>query len=402
MLAFDEALSMLLQHALPVRGVQRVPTDGAGGRILAEAQRAAQAAPPFDNSAVDGYAVAVSDVRSRPTVLRVSQRVAAGQAAACLEPNTAARIFTGAALPTGADAVVMQERCQSIGDGVRIDHLPQSGENIRLAGSDIRAGSEILPSGQRLRPQDLALAAAVGIAELPVCRRLRVAVFFTGDELRMPGESLSPGTIYNANHFLLLPLLDRLGCEVLNLGQVADDLAATRSTLRAAARESDLVLTSGGVSVGDEDHVKAAVAAEGSLALWQVAMKPGKPLAFGRIAGASERKVAFIGLPGNPVSSLITFLLLVRPFVLTMQGARVCTPTAYAMRADFDWLAADARREFLRARPNHAGGLDLFPQQGSAVLTSAVWGEGVVDNPPGEQVRRGQLVRFLPFSELLN
>ncbi|HRD94068.1 MAG TPA: molybdopterin molybdotransferase MoeA, partial [Accumulibacter sp.] len=247
---------------------------------------------------------------------------------------------------------------------------------------------------------DSALAASVGIARLPVFRRLRVALLFTGDELRMPGEPLPAGAIYNANRFLLTGLLAQLGCEVRDHGQVADDLAATRQALREAALDNDLILTSGGVSVGEEDHVKAAVEAEGRLEMWQIAIKPGKPMAFGRVA-ASGREVAFIGLPGNPVSSFVTFVMLVRPFLLKMQGVRRTAPASYRLRADFDWLRPDARREFLRARSNGDGGVDLFPQQGSGVLTSAVWGDGLIDNPPQQPIRRGEMVCFVPFSELL-
>lgn len=400
MLSFELALARLLAGAPALAERCFLPTLEAVGRVLAEAQPSALDAPPLDNSAMDGYAVAVADVRSLPTRLPVAQRIPAGSVGSRLQPGTAARIFTGAPIPDGADAVVMQELCQMLGDEVVIDHLPQAGDHIRRAGSDIAAGSEILGAGQRLRPQDSALAASVGIARLPVFRRLRVALLFTGDELRMPGEPLPAGAIYNANRFLLTGLLAQLGCEVRDHGQVADDLAATRQALREAALDNDLILTSGGVSVGEEDHVKAAVEAEGRLEMWQIAIKPGKPMAFGRVA-ASGREVAFIGLPGNPVSSFVTFVMLVRPFLLKMQGVRRTAPASYRLRADFDWLRPDARREFLRARSNGDGGVDLFPQQGSGVLTSAVWGDGLIDNPPQQPIRRGEMVCFVPFSELL-
>ncbi|WP_313950537.1 gephyrin-like molybdotransferase Glp [Accumulibacter sp.] len=400
MQTFEEALAGLLAGAKALTEVCSLPTLVTAGRVLARAQLAPLDSPPLDNSAMDGYAVAVADVRRLATPLPVAQRIAAGSVGVRLQPGTAARIFTGAPIPAGADAVVMQELCQHTAGEVLINHLPQAGEHIRRAGSDIATGSEILAAGQLLRPQDTALAASVGIACLPVFRRLRVAVFFTGDELRMPGEPLQAGTIYNANRFLLTALLERLGCEVRDHGQVADDLAATRQALRDAARDNDLILTSGGVSVGEEDHVRAAVEAEGRLETWKIAIKPGKPLAFGRVATAG-RDVAFIGLPGNPVSSFVTFLMLVRPFLLKMQGVRRTAPQSYLLRADFDWLRPDARREFLRARNNAEGGVDLFPNQGSAVLTSAVWGDGLIDNPPQQAIRRGDMVRFVPFSELL-
>jgi molybdopterin molybdotransferase len=401
MLTFDEALSRLLDGAQTVSEVRSLPTLAAAGRVLARAQAATVDAPPLDNSAMDGYALAVADVPQLASCLPVSQRIVAGSVGTRLQPGTAARIFTGAPIPAGADAVVMQELCQHAADSVLINHLPRVGEHIRRAGSDIAAGSEILSVGLRLRPQDTAQAASVGIAELPVFRRLRVAVLFTGDELRMPGEALPPGAIYNANRFLLCPLLERLGCVVRDLGQVADDLAATRRALREAAHDNDLVLSSGGVSVGEEDHVKAAVELEGRLEMWKIAIKPGKPLAFGHLTSPG-REVPLIGLPGNPVSCLVTFLMLVRPLLLKMQGVREVSPPAYLLRADFDWLRPDARREFLRARSNGDGGVDLFPNQASGVLSSAVWADGLVDNPPQQVIHRGDRVRFLPFSALLN
>lgn len=397
MLSFDEALARLLSGVRPVSEIRSLPTLAAAGRVLAEAQYATLDVPPLDNSAMDGYAVRVADVTLLGACLPVAQRIPAGSVGTTLQPGTAARIFTGAPIPPGADAVVMQELCEHGEGGVVINHLPQAGENIRRAGGDVSAGSSILAAGQRLRAQDTALAASVGVAQLPVFRRVRVAVF-TGDELRMPGEALPPGAIYNSNRFLLTALLEGLGCEVRDLGQVPDGLAATRAALREAALDNDLILTSGGVSVGEEDHVKPAVEAEGRLDMWKIAIKPGKPLAFGQVISAG-REVAFIGLPGNPVSSFVTFLMLVRPFILRMQGVLATTPIAYALRADFDWLHPDARREFLRARLNADGGLVLFPNQGSNVLTSAVWAGGLIDNPPQQMIRRGDTVRFVPFSE---
>jgi molybdopterin molybdotransferase len=305
-------------------------------------------------------------------------------------------------IPPGADAVVMQEQCQAHDDGtVTINHIPPAGEWIRRAGEDIVNGATILPAGTRLRSQELGLAASVGLASLPVLRKLRVAVFFTGDELTMPGEApggvLAPGAIYNSNRFTLRALLENLGCEIADFGIVPDTLAATRETLRAAARDNDLIITSGGVSVGEEDHIKPAVEAEGTLNMWQIAVKPGKPLAFGEVGQA-----AFIGLPGNPVSSLITFMLFVRPFILRQQGVSDPAPArAFAMRADFSWPKADRRNEFLRAKVNQQGGLDLFANQGSGVLTSTVWADGLIDNPPGQTIAPGDIVRFTPFSELL-
>jgi molybdopterin molybdotransferase len=414
LLTAAQALSLLLDAVRPMTVATAVPTIEANGRVLAADQYSQMDVPGADNAQMDGYAVRTADcigAADGAVRLPVSQRIAAGKPGAALAAGSAARIFTGALIPDGADAVVMQEACTADGDHVVLTDAPAAGAWIRRRGEDIRAGSVILPAGTRLQAPHLGLAASVGLAHLPVLRRVRVAVFFTGDELTMPGESLKPGTIYNSNRFLLRGLLENLGCEITDYGIVPDNLAATRETLRTAAAENDLVVTSGGVSVGEEDHVKPAVEAEGRLAMWQIAIKPGKPLAFGAIrrdsrdgkadaGGAHENEAFFIGLPGNPVSTFVTFLLFVRPFVLRLQGVADVTPAAYAMRADFDWPKADRRNEFLRARINPQGGLDLFPHQGSGVLTSIVWGDGLIDNPPGRPIARGDTVRFIPFSEL--
>jgi len=395
LLAVEEALDAMLGGAQAVPEVETLQTLEAAGRVLARAQVSAMDVPPMDNSAMDGYAVRCAEVVASGARLRIGQRIAAGGVGAPLAAGTAARIFTGAPIPPGADAVVMQEHCAVEGDGVVIDRAPQPGDWIRRRGSDIVGGSEILAAGTRLRPQDTGLAASVGIASLPVRRRVRLALFFTGDELVMPGEPLAPGRIYNSNRFTLRGLASVFGCELRDYGIVPDRLDATREVLRAAAAESDLIVTSGGVSVGEEDHVRPAVEAEGSLLLWRIAMKPGRPLAFGRVGAA-----AFIGLPGNPVSSFITFLVFVRPFLLRLQGVADVTPKALEMRADFDWSRPDARREFLRVRHNAAGGLDLYPTQDSAVLASTAWADGLVDNPPRQAIRKGDRVRYLPFAEL--
>ena len=400
MLSCEQALAQLLAAARPLTQSETVATEEAAGRVLAAAQISHLDVPPLDNSAMDGYALRCADVPVAGSRLRVAGRIPAGSVGARLEPGTAARIFTGAPLPEGADAVVMQEQCRVDGeDGVLIDTLPVAGEWIRRRGEDIARGSEVLPAGTRLSPAELGLAAAIGLARLPLLRRLRVAVFSTGDELVMPGtvapEAMAPGAIYNSNRALLIGLLRQLHCAVVDLGIVPDSLEATRAALRTAAHGNDLILSSGGVSTGEEDHVKPAVRAEGSLDLWKIAIKPGKPLAFGSVG-----LTPFIGLPGNPVSSLVTFLLLVRPFILKAQGAQPAEPRALALRADFEW-GGDARREFLRARRNDDGGVDLFANQNSSVLTSVAWADGLVDNPPGRPIARGELVRFLPFSELL-
>ena len=399
--ALDDALAELLSHAVPLGQVETVSTFDADRRVLAEDLLSELQVPPNDNSAMDGYALRLADVPAAGTVLPVSQRIAAGQAPRPLAPGTAARIFTGAPIPAGADAVQMQENCSALdGDRVRIDRLPASGEAIRRAGEDVARGAVVLAAGTRLGPASLGLAASIGRASLSVARRPRVALFSTGDELVMPGEKapadMPPGAIYNSNRFLLRSLLERCGCTVTDLGIVPDSRDATIAALRRAADGHDLVLTSGGVSVSEEDHVKPAVQALGELTLWQMAMKPGKPFAYGQVCGAH-----FIGLPGNPVSSFVTFLMMVRPFLLKLQGATRHAPDPLPTPANFSWPRADPRREFLRVARGAGGRLDLFAHQGSGVLTSMAWGDGLVDNPPGTPIAPGDLVRFLPFSELL-
>ncbi|HLX03348.1 MAG TPA: gephyrin-like molybdotransferase Glp [Trinickia sp.] len=410
MLSTAEALATLLAAARPLAETETVATLDALNRVLASDVVSPLDVPPMHTSAMDGYAVRVADLSHGDRRLPVSQRIPAGHAPQPLAAGTAARIFTGATLPPGADAVVMQEQTQAAGDEVEILHTPKAGEWITAQGADIRRDSVILPAGTRLTPQALGLAASIGCAQLTVTRRVKVAVFFTGDELTMPGEPLKPGAIYNSSRFTLRGLLERLDCEVTDYGIVPDQREATRATLREAAREHDLILTSGGVSVGEEDHVRPAVEAEGRLAMWQIAMKPGKPLAFGAVRrtdeqgqpGGDANEAYFIGLPGNPVSSFVTFLLFVRPFVLRVAGVQHVAPRTLSLRADFTQTKGDRRNEFLRARVNAAGGLDLFPNQSSAVLTSTVWGDGLIDNPPNHTISAGETVRFVPFSELLS
>jgi len=396
MLSFDEAFATLIAKAQPIREIEMADTFVAQGRVLAAAVHSPLSVPPLDTSSMDGYALRAADVTAPGTHLPVSQRIPAGSVGHPLAPGSAARIFTGAPLPAGADAVVMQEMCEHDGEAVVINHQPRVGESVRLAGSEIAQGEAILAVGTRLRPQELGLASSVGIAQLPVVRRMRVALFSTGDELVMPGEPLPPGGVYNSNRFQLRALLQQLGCEVGDFGIVPDRLDATRAVLREAAQGHELILTSGGVSVGEEDHVKPAVEAEGSLDMWKIAMKPGKPLAYGRVGSA-----AFIGLPGNPVSSFVTFLLLVRPFILATQGVEARAPRGLPLRADFDWPRPDRRREFLRGRINDAGGVELYPHQGAAALSSIVWAEGLVDVPADTAIKRGETVRFVPYGELL-
>ncbi|MCX7276274.1 MAG: molybdopterin molybdotransferase MoeA [Burkholderiales bacterium] len=402
LMPLDDALAQLLAQAQPLAEVEQVSTFDADSRVLAQDLVSALQVPAHDNSAMDGYALRCADL-ARPAEgasLPVSQRVAAGSPALPLQPGTAARIFTGAPIPLGADAVVMQEDCEVQPDqSIRVLRPPQPGQWLRRAGEDVAKDAVVLSKGERLTPASTALAASIGMDQLPVARRPRVALFSTGDELVMPGEvapqNMRPGAIYNSNRFFLRALLQRLGCVVTDYGIVPDQRAATEHALRDASQAHDLILTSGGVSVGEEDHVKPAVQALGQLNLWQIAIKPGKPFAYGRVGGAH-----FIGLPGNPVSSYITFLLLVRPFLLSLQGATQLVPQAMALPAHFAWPRADQRREFLRVRRNAAGGLDLFANQSSGVLTSAAWGDGVVDNPPGQTIAHGDMVRFISLAEL--
>ncbi len=401
MLTLEEALSRLLQSVRPLAETEALATVDALGRVLAADVVSLLDVPPADNTSMDGYALRVADVLVAGTVLPLAQRIPAGTVGAPLQPGTVARIFTGAQVPAGADAVVMQEQCEAVDGGIRVNAVPEPGQWIRLRGEDVERGSVVLARGSRLTPQALGLAASVGAASLVVARRPRVALFSTGDELVMPGEPLRPGAIYNSNRYTLRGLLQSFGCECVDLGIVPDSLAATREALRRAATGCDLIVSSGGVSVGEEDHLRPAVQAEGRIDLWQVAIKPGKPLAFGEVRRGDASSAWFIGLPGNPVSSFITFLLAVRPVLLRLQGAAPEAPRALSVRADFDWTRPDRRREFLRVRRNAEGALELFANQSSGVLTSAVWGDGIVDNPPGQAIRRGDRVRYRSFAELL-
>lgn len=411
LLSLDEALARLAAGAAAARiaDTETVSTFDALGRVLACDLVSAIDVPSADNSSMDGYALRAADVAAPGSVLHVTQRIAAGHAGQPLQAGSAARIFTGAPMPAGADAVAMQERCEALADGsVRVDEVPQAGQWVRRRGEDVTRGRAVLARGVRLTPQAMGLAATVGAATVVVVRRPRVALMSTGDELVMPGavapEALPPGAIYNSNRYTLRGLLQAAGCEVTDLGIVPDRLQATREALRSAAAGHDLILSSGGVSVGEEDHVKPAVQAEGHLDLWQLAIKPGKPLAFGAVrrggAGAPGEAL-FIGLPGNPVSSFVTFVLAVAPLLRVLQGQPAALPPPLPMRADFDWPHPDKRREFLRVRRNDAGGLDLFANQSSGVLTSAVWAHGLVDNAPSQAIRRGDTVGFLPMDALI-
>ena len=406
MLAAAEAIAHLLKNASSVNEDETVPTQAALGRVLAKDIASQVDVPPLDNTSMDGYAVRCSDITQAGTILRMAQRIPAGSVGRTLESGTIARIFTGAPIPQGADAVVMQEDCIVLeqSDMVQINSVPNPGQWIRRRGEDLTTDKISLKAGSFLRPQQLGVAASAGYAQLPVKRKVRVAAFFTGDELSLPGEPLKPGGIYNSNRDTLLGVIRSLGCEATDYGIVPDRLEATRAALRTASAEHDLIITSGGVSVGEEDHIKPAVNAEGRLDLWQIGIKPGKPLAFGAVRKQqkSDQETWFIGLPGNPVSSFVTFLLFVRPFILKLQGRSDISAPSYLLRADFDWLKPDRRNEFLRVKINSQGSLDLFPNQSSGVLTSAAWGDGLLDCPAGQGFKKGDMVRYIPFSGLLS
>lgn len=391
----DAALDALLADVAPLRESASCPLMDALGGVTAAPIYSPLAWPRADTSAMDGYAVNAADLADLPCRLPLSQRIAAGMAPAPHTAGTAARLFTGAWLPPGADTVVIQEDCTADKGYVTFTTSVQRGAHVRAAGSEIAAGAMIFPAGQRLRAQEIGLAAACGLATLPLVRRVRVAIFATGDELREPGTPLSPGKIYNANRYTLSALLRGWGCEVIDYGLVADRLTDTIDALRAAANDADVVITSGGVSVGEEDHITAAVAALGHLKVWRIAIKPGKPLAYGRLGDTP-----YFGLPGNPASLLVTGCLFVRPYLLRLRGVQAVTPPVYFLPAGFTWPKASPRREYLRARCEQ-GQVTLHAHQGSASLFAASWAEGLVCVPENTPVHRGDRVAYLPFAELL-
>jgi molybdopterin molybdotransferase len=412
LMSLDAALDHVLKGAIVIPEHESVPSFEADGRVLAEDLVSQLQVPPQDNSSMDGYAIRLEDVPVAGARLKVTQRIPAGHNGQALQAGEAARIFTGAPIPPGANAVVMQEDTQLDSSTevpeVAVQVIPSQGQWIRRSGEDVTRGSVVLPKGTRLDPAALGLAASIGVAKVKVVRRPRVALFSTGDELVMPGDvepqNMRPGAIYNSNRFFLRALLVRAGCDVTDLGIVPDNLSTTLQAMKTAAANHDLILTSGGVSVGEEDHVKPAVEALGGLNLWQISMKPGKPFAFGFLnpqRASASKKTYFMGLPGNPVSSFVTFQLLVRPFLLALQGVAAVRPTPYRLQAHFDLPKPDKRREFLRVKRNAQGGVELFPNQSSGVLTSVVWGDGVVDNPGAQAIQVGDWVSFYPFAEWL-
>lgn len=400
LMPIEEALTMLLDNAKPITETERLPLIEAQGRILAEDLCSSINVPPHDNSAMDGYAVRSADLaEATETLLPVSQRIPAGKMGSELKLGTAARIFTGAPIPPNADAVVMQEVCTPEGDKVRITGPIPAGKNLRKAGEDIRVGDNILKAGTKLKPQDIGLAASVGIADVEVYKRLRVGIFFTGDELREPGETLQAGQIYNSNRHTMRGMLENLNCEIIDLGTVADTLEATKDAMLKAASEADLVMTSGGVSVGEEDYIRIALEELGQLDMWRINIKPGKPLVFGKVSNT-----AFLGMPGNPVSVFATFCIFARPFILKKQGASETQANHFKVPAAFEWPKAGKRHEYVRARvdPDANGRpvLSLYPHQGSGVLTSTSWANGLAIIPANTTVKPEDIIEFIPFSEL--
>ncbi len=398
LISVEQAIEKILSQAVPLDETETVDILDALNRVLAEDLHSSIDVPGYDNSAMDGYAVRSVDCQAEANELPISQRIAAGQVGLPLEPGTAARIFTGAPIPEGADAVVMQELCQQDDDMVVVNTVVKAGSNVRRAGEDIKNGSVVLQAGKRLRAQELGLLASVGLAEFKVRRKLKVAIFFTGDEIIAPGQPLAAGQIYNSNRYTLRGLLQSVGCEIIDLGIVPDTLEATVDVLNEAAASADLVITSGGVSVGEEDYVRIALQQLGELSMWRIAMKPGKPVAFGKVGDT-----LFMGLPGNPVSVFVTFLLFARGLILKMQGAEDYLAKRVSVIADFDWPKIK-RQEYLRVRLLQKDGqmvAQIYPHQGSGVLSSASWANGLVEVAMDSEIKKGDAVSYLAFEGLL-
>lgn len=404
LLDFDVAREQLLSYASAPTHLESLPLLQAHGRVLAKAVVSPMDVPAFANSSMDGYAICPADASAAPGAtsleMTVTQRIAAGYEGQALAPGQAARIFTGAPVPPNTYAVVPQELVQVDGDRIAISQPVGAGDHIRAQGEDIATGSEIIAPGKKLKPADLALAASVGITHVSTYQPLTVAILLTGDELVEPGTPLKPGQIYNSNRYWLQSLLTDIGCNVLDPGIVADTPEATRAALHEASEKADVIITCGGVSVGEEDHVRAAVASMGRIDLWQIAMKPGKPLAYGK-----ANKADFIGLPGNPVSAFVTFMLMGLPFLQLRMGLAPTPLAARHITADFSWPKADRRREFIRVRQKtddkgHIS-LERWPNQGSGVMSSVAWADGLVDVMPGQTIKPGDAVPYLSLADLL-
>lgn len=402
MLTTDEAIEFLLERSDATSLTETVSTLDALDRVLAESIKSTLNVPPLDNSAMDGYVTRFSDLNSDgETTLIISQRIAAGYVGDKLTEGTAARIFTGAPVPEGADTIIMQEQCQQQDDKVTISGKVRKGDHIRRVGEDIIEGSEVMSVGQKLRPQDLGLIASVGVAEIIVYKKITVAIFSTGDELLMPGEPVQPGKIFNSNRYTLTGLLQKAGCNIIDLGCIKDDLDATVKALKQASEQADLIMTTGGVSVGEEDYIKLAIDKLGSVEMWRVAMKPGKPVAFGKV-----NKTAFIGLPGNPVSVFVTFCLFARPVIRTMQGCNEVLPRKQQVVAGFDWPRKGPRREFVRGQlvmdKDGQQQAQTYTSHSSGVLTSTTWAHGLIEIPENTNFEKGALLNWLDFSELFS
>ena len=402
LMSADDALSFLIDSASVTAKTEAVSLDDSLGRILASDIHSTINVPGFDNSAMDGYTIALNDsqVAQENLSFDVVDRIAAGSTGKDLDSGSAARIFTGAPIPKGANTVVMQEECTLSEDKsqITVKRAINLNENIRPTGNDILKGNVILSSGKQIKPQDISLAASVGVGELVVFKKIKVGVFFTGDELVEPGNLLTPGKIYNSNRYALVALLKQVGCDVINLGNIEDKLDATCEALEALESQCDLIMTTGGVSVGEEDHVKPAVEKLGELNLWKIRMKPGKPLAYGKV-----KQTPFIGLPGNPVSSFVTFCIFSLPFIKKMQGNSNYESKILKVKTNFDCKRAKPRREYARVRIDHSTETplaNLFPKQGSDVMSSVVWADGIIEIPENTTFETGTILNYYSMSEL--
>ena len=402
LMSADDALSFLIDSASVTAMTEAVSLDDSLGRILASDIHSTINVPGFDNSAMDGYTIALNDTQVAQENLSfdVVDRIAAGSTGNDLKIGNAARIFTGAPIPNGANTVVMQEECSLSEDKsqITVKRAINLNENIRPTGNDILKDNVILSSGRQIKPQDISLAASVGVGELVVFKKIKVGVFFTGDELVEPGNLLTPGKIYNSNRYALVALLKQVGCDVINLGNIEDKLDATCEALEALESQCDLIMTTGGVSVGEEDHVKPAVEKLGELNLWKIRMKPGKPLAYGKV-----KQTPFIGLPGNPVSSFVTFCIFSLPFIKKMQGNSNYESKILKVKTNFDCKRAKPRREYARVRIDHSTETplaNLFPKQGSDVMSSVVWADGIIEIPENTTFETGTILNYYSMSEL--